>query len=542
MENTSPAIIKNRLQRLQVHLEQENPVLLDVVKSFKALDTVAYQLGILPRTDSFATQVPWWPLVAVLGTFSSGKSTFLNHYLGQKLQLTGNQAVDDKFTVVCFSSDGVARTLPGLALDADPRFPFYQISADIEGVSAGEGKRVDAYLQLKTCPSEKLRGKIVIDSPGFDADAQRTSTLRITDQIIDLSDLVLVMFDARHPEPGAMQDSLKHLVTNTISRPDSNKFLYILNQIDATAREDNPEEVFAAWQRALAQVGLTAGRFFRIYSPEAAIPIEDENRRARFEEKRDIDLAEIHHRMEQVEVERAYRITGVLEKTAKKIRDNFVPKIQSAKDVWRRYTLWGDGAVFGVLFLGLLVFSFLAGHWDGFRFVPPSWLAWLTETLPRVGVLSIAVILVLGYLHFVIRKITARFVIAGLRRKLPDSDRDAVIQGFRKNTGSLSSLFRKKPVGWSRWVEKRINNVLQDADNYVQQLNSLYADPSGKKAKKHKISRKFTKSPVSSTPAPPDILLAQGVLQKAAAQKEALSGGVSMVSAEKSADSEGKGT
>ncbi|VFM96502.1 MAG: Dynamin family protein [Candidatus Kentron sp. G] len=529
MENTSPAIIKNRLQRLQVHLEQENPVLLDIVKSFKALDTVAYRLGILPRNDSFATQVPWWPLVAVLGTFSSGKSTFINHYLGQKLQLTGNQAVDDKFTVICFSSDGVARTLPGLALDADPRFPFYQISADIDEVSAGEGKRVDAYLQLKTCPGEKLRGKIVIDSPGFDADAQRTSTLRIIDQIIDLSDLVLVMFDARHPEPGAMRDSLKHLVTNTINRPDSNKFLYILNQIDATAREDNPEEVFAAWQRAIAQEGLTAGRFFRIYNPEAAIPIENETRRIRFEEKRDIDLAEIHHRMEQVEVERAYRIIGVLEKTAKRIRDDLVPKIRSAKDVWRRYTLWADGALFGALFLVVLVFATISGYWE----VPPAWfeqLGWFTATWPRAGASLVIVMLLLGSLHFVIRRMTAGLVIAGLKRKLPENDREAVIAGFQKNTNPLFSLFKKKPVGWSRWVEKRITTVLQDSDNYVQQLNSLYADPSGKKSGKQKISRKFTKSPLSSTPAQPDILIAQSVLHKAPAKPEKDAG-----------DSEGKG-
>nr|VFK37210.1 MAG: Dynamin family protein [Candidatus Kentron sp. SD]VFK41501.1 MAG: Dynamin family protein [Candidatus Kentron sp. SD]VFK78497.1 MAG: Dynamin family protein [Candidatus Kentron sp. SD] len=505
MENTSPTIIKRRLQRLQVHLEQENPVILEVVKSFKSLDTVAYRLGVLPRNDSFTTRVPWWPLVSILGTFSSGKSTFINHYLGQRLQLTGNQAVDDKFTVICFSSDGVARTLPGLALDADPRFPFYQISSDIEEVSVGEGRRVDAYLQLKTCPSELLRGKIVIDSPGFDADAQRTSTLRITDQIIDLSDLVLVMFDARHPEPGAMQDSLEHLVTNTINRPDSNKFLYILNQIDATAREDNPEEVFAAWQRALAQVGLTAGRFYRIYSPDAAIPIEDETRKIRFEEKRDADLAEIHHRMAQVEVERAYRIIGVLEKTAKRIRNDFVPKIMNAKKTWKRYALWADAMVFAVLLLGLLGIGFFAGYWEGFRFLPPSWLEWITSTWSRTGVTVFFVLLVLGSLHFTLRRIAARFVTAKLQRELkPEEIRDSVILGFQKNTRPWSSLFGNKPVGWTRWAEKRINTVLQDCDNYVEQLNSLYADPSGKK-RKHKISRKFTKSPISSAPVPPNI-------------------------------------
>jgi len=114
------------------------------------------------------------------------------------LQDTGNQAVDDRFTVISYSSDSESRTLPGIALDSDPRFPFYQISEQIESVATGEGAKIDNYLQMKVVPSESLRGKILIDSPGFDADEQRKSTLKLTDHIIDLSDLVLVMFDGRH--------------------------------------------------------------------------------------------------------------------------------------------------------------------------------------------------------------------------------------------------------------------------------------------------------------------------------------------------------
>ena len=269
-------IIAQRLNNLENHLEQENPVLLSTVKSFRELDKVAYGMGLLEQDQSFATRIPWWPLVSVLGTFSAGKSTFVNYFLGHKLQRTGNQAVDDRFTVIVYSPDETVRTLPGVSLDSDPRFPFYRVSQDIEHVAAGEGKRIDAYLQLKTCKSERLRGKILIDSPGFDADAQRDAVLRITDHMIDLSDLVLVFFDARHPEPGAMRDTLRHLVIDTINRPDSGKFLFILNQLDTAAREDNPEDVVAAWLRALGEVGLTAGRFYTIYNPEAAITIEDE--------------------------------------------------------------------------------------------------------------------------------------------------------------------------------------------------------------------------------------------------------------------------
>ncbi len=247
MLNRPDKSIRERLTKLETHLNNENPLLLDVVSRFKKLDTVAYKMGLLDTTESYATSIPWWPLVSVLGTFSAGKSSFINSFLGDKLQRTGNQAVDDKFTVITYSNSKENRVLPGVALNSDPRFPFYQMSDEIDKVASGEGRRIDAYLQMKTSHSDKISGKIIIDSPGFDADDQRNAILRLTDHIVDLSDLVLVFFDARHPEPGAMHDTLDHLVANTITRSDSEKFLYILNQIDTAAHEDNPEAGSVRW-------------------------------------------------------------------------------------------------------------------------------------------------------------------------------------------------------------------------------------------------------------------------------------------------------
>jgi hypothetical protein len=475
--------LDKRLQSLRTHLQSENPILLQAVTSFRKLDKVSYHLGCLDREDSYAMRVPWWPLVAVLGVYSSGKSTFINHYLGYDLQRTGNQAVDDKFTVICFSSEDTVRVLPGLALDADPRFPFYQISRALEELAGGEGRRIDAYLQLKTCPSEQVRGKILIDSPGFDADAQRTSTLRITNHIIDLSDLVLVLFDARHPEPGTMHDTLEHLVSNTINRADSSKFLYILNQIDTTAREDNPEDVAASWQRALAQKGLTAGRFYRIYNPDAAIPIEDANLRARFESKRDADMAEIHSRMHQVEVERAYRVIAILEQTARDIEDTIVPKLQDLIARWRHRVLWADGFIFGIIFLAVLGSTLWTGEWTGLSFHHPFW-AWLLGH-PVVFWVACGVALFLtGYTHFIVRKWAANRIVTQLGRELRNmQDFDFLgnlTRAFRKNTRFWRSIFRKQPTGWGSRAQRQIKEILTEANSYVQELNNKFTNPSGR--------------------------------------------------------------
>lgn len=471
-------IIEARLQHLETHLEQENPILLKTVQSFRLLDGVAFKLGLLDGDNSFATQIPWWPLISILGTFSAGKSTFINHYIQYKLQRSGNQAVDDKFTVICYSKAASAHALPGVALDSDPRFPFYQMSDEIEKVAKGEGDRIDAYLQLKTCPSERLKGKILIDSPGFDADAQRTSTLRITDHIIDLSDLVLVLFDARHPEPGAMRDTLNHLIDRTIHRADTGKFLYILNQIDTTARENNPEDVIAAWQRALGERGLTAGRFYAIYNPDAAVPIDDEALRKRYELKRDLDLQEIHNRMEEVEIERAYRIVGALEKTARDIEERSIPLVTRTLMHWRKRVIWTDTIVLSFFGLLLLALTIKANYWTGFSFTPP----WMQPgSNPIIPWLTLAVLVILLLLiHFTVRSLAAKTLLHSLRKEAKKADlKSNPIGAFLRSTKPWRSIFQRSPAGWGRKARKLLTQVIQDTDTYIQTLNDQFTNPSG---------------------------------------------------------------
>lgn len=472
--------INKYLNSLQKHLTDEhpdNPTLANAVKSFRKMDYVGHSMGLIDKDESYATCVTWWPMIAVLGTFSAGKSTYINSYLNIPLQRTGTQAVDDKFTVICYSRNNEPKTLPGIALDADPRFPFFQISRSIEEISEAGQERIDAYLQLKTCPSENIRGKILIDSPGFDADNQRTSTLRLTQHIINLSDLVLVFFDARHPEPKAMQDTLAYLVSASVNRADANKFLYILNQIDVTAQEDNPEEVVSAWQRSLAEVGLVTGRFYRIYNPSAAVPIANPNVRERFEKKRKEDMADIDARIRQIEVERSYRIVGKLEQTAKGIKNQIVHKLSDMLKKWKSRVILFDGLAFAAVAILAGVVLTMNESWGLFKTFQDELMRGETSALVIAAFLLIGII----YTHFSIRRAVAN----QLLKKLADeigNDHDTFkqyMQAFNKSTAAYRPMFLQGPAGWNEVTQQTLDEIINEANDYIQALNDQFTNPSG---------------------------------------------------------------
>ena len=464
--------MQQRLESLQTHLKQENPVLVAVVDRYKKLDAISHKIGLLKPGESYATRISWWPLISILGTFSAGKSSFINSYLGHKLQNTGNQAVDDRFTVISYSSDETSRTLPGIALDGDPRFPFYQISEQIELVTQGEGSKIDNYLQMKVVPSEALRGKILIDSPGFDADEQRKSTLKLTDHIIDLSDLVMVFFDARHPEPGAMQDTLEHLVKGAQRRNDSSKFLFILNQIDTSAKEDNLESIVASWHKALVQCGLSTGRFYVMFNTDIAVPVENEGVWQRYLSKREVDYAEITQRMEAINVERVYRIIGNLESLSNLVEQQAVPQLQLARARWRKRVLLLDAVVMGVFALGIGAIAWTTG-----------WLPqWLSNPLSLVSdwfslSLLAAFVAVLVFIHFGLRRWAAKGIAKALSEEETYGD---LSNAFMKSTRAITSIFRTNPVGWSGRVSGKLSGIRNDVDQFVQRLNDNFSSPSGK--------------------------------------------------------------
>ncbi|MEG3618797.1 dynamin family protein [Magnetovibrio sp. PR-2] len=474
--NRPSTTLTERLNNLEKHLAEEHPDLLSVLPTYMKLDKVLYRLGLLTADESLATRITWWPLISVLGTFSSGKSTFINHTLGKVLQRTGNQAVDDKFTVMCYAAHENSRTLPGSALNHDPRFPFFGIGEEIEKVAEGEGRRIDTYLQLKTADTDVLKGRTLIDSPGFDADDQRRSTLRLTDHIIDISDLVLIFFDARHPEPGAMQDTLTHLVSKATGRADSTKFMYVLNQIDTTAREDNPEEVVSAWQRALAQAGVASGRFLCIYNEDAAVHIEDTALRERYQRKRNEDMAEISRRMNEVEVERGYRVVSALEDVSRQVETEAVPMIEEAVAKWRKFVMVGD-------VLGIVVAAGLV--WAALHFLGMETLQGAFDAVNGYIVSMIAVAAAIGVLgwswHFTMRKLMTKWIAPALPDRYGEHELN-IQNGFRKSTRVWRSAFTKGVSGWGKGTKRMLSEIIGAIEGHIQRLNDEHTDPSGRKA------------------------------------------------------------
>jgi Dynamin family. len=465
-----------RLEELRNRLAQEHPELGGLVDHYVALDVVARRMHLFDDGQSHAWNIAWWPVVPVLGTFSSGKSTFINGLLEQAVQRTGAQAVDDRFTVLAYAGRSGGRRLPGIALDADPRLPFYRVSeriAELDGGARKTDSPVNSYLQMQMVDSPLLRHLLLVDSPGFDADQSRRTILRLTDHIIELADLVLVFFDARHPEPGAMQDTLGHLVEGIRARHDADKFLFVLNQIDATLGEDNLDEVVASWQRALGQYGMGGRQFYCLFDDSAARLPEGELAQ-RYRARRDRDRAEIVRRIEQLRLTRSYRLIANLEELTRALEHEVVPQLQRARARWARWVLISDAVVdvalvAFVIATGLVVPTLspfglriaLVGHVGA----GSSWTA--------IGI-TVAVIafIVLG-IHYFLRQRYARWLVRRLPKDAPQGYhlRDAFVAGTRFWLG----MARPDPRGWGKAARRRMVAVRQQCSALVRHLNDLHS-------------------------------------------------------------------
>lgn len=163
------------------------------------------------------------PQVLLLGNHSSGKSTFVNYLLGEKVQKTGVAPTDDCFTVITWGAAPADRDGP--AVVSNPDLPY-------EGLRHF-GEQLVSHVRLKQRQADLLRTVTLIDSPGMidEAKAEGGRGYDFPGAVrwfAERADLVIVFFDP--DKPGTTGETLQ-VFKEALSGID-HKLLIAMNKMD----------------------------------------------------------------------------------------------------------------------------------------------------------------------------------------------------------------------------------------------------------------------------------------------------------------------
>ncbi len=434
--------VSKHLINLEKNFASDNPVLLNATKAFHELDQLEYELGLLGEDDTTASKNTWWPVISVISSHASAKTKFINEYFASDTLLSGIQSAINKFTVLQHSNQPNSVTLPGTALDVDQRFPFYQISKKIEQKKAGEGERINSYLELKTVTNPRLKGKLFIDTPPVEFALANPVSNLLTQYSIEVSDLILVFTDIFNSDPHLINELTQHI----IAHQDSNKFVYLIDQTNAELTPSNGAELVTNWQRRLAELGLNTGQFI----------ILDKQNQSGF--------SEIDQRLANVDHDRSYRVLNSLDHSIREIGEVIMPEITEGISVWK------DRCNFStLLILGFIVTLML------FAEINIGFFAFFLD--PIIGPLIIITLTtVMVPLHLLISKVQAKFIV----KRLDDRQKELHI------LENLSEIFEKSltpwrmllpittPVGWNKATKARLAQLSDKAKGLVQTLNDNF--------------------------------------------------------------------
>ncbi|WP_291323376.1 dynamin family protein [Desulfonatronospira sp.] len=208
----------------------------------------------------------WKPLVLVIGSYSSGKSTLINELLGFDVQRTGQAPTDDSFTILCNEGENVPVEIPGSTLVNDPRYPFAGLKAF--------GENLISHLCLKNVASPLLENAAIIDTPGMiDSTAERDRGYRYLDVIGDLAamaDMIVLMFDPH--KAGTIKENFSAIRNVLPGKTGEDRVVYVLSRIDEC---DNLSDLVRSYGALCWNISQMTGRkdmphIFLTYSPREA--------------------------------------------------------------------------------------------------------------------------------------------------------------------------------------------------------------------------------------------------------------------------------
>ena len=253
MESALPDI-----NRLKEEIERMLPQ-----KLSKVFECYGFNIGEL------LTPLKWKPLVLIIGNYSSGKSTFINEFLGQDVQRTGQAPTDDSFTILTApDAEEGPGDLTGSTIVADERLPFVGLRKF--------GEKLLSHLVMKRIESEKLRDIAIIDTPGMlDSVTEQDrgyDFLGVVGELARLSDLIVLMFDPH--KAGTIKETYKVLRITLPASAGEDRVLFVLNRIDEC---ENLEDLVRAYGTLCWNLSQMTGRkdIPRIFLTYANIPGKD---------------------------------------------------------------------------------------------------------------------------------------------------------------------------------------------------------------------------------------------------------------------------
>ncbi len=431
--------VSSSLQHIEIQLADKNPALLQAFRLYHELDQVAYDLGLIDIDDSLANKTSWSPVITLIGDPSSGRDEFVNQYLGSHIQDT--HSLNAQFTVLVHREGETSMSLPGTAIDGDPRFPFFHISERLEQLEKGESRNINTYLDLKTNNSPKLKDKTIILAPGFAPNTKPEGVQLLRDHATALSDLVFTFFDADQPNLENSRPALAHFLKKTTQSHNPGKFIYIINQKAGSTTPIN----LAEWKEQLSMLGLQSGQFF-VLKQDA----ESEGQKA------------IEHKLANIDIESAYRILHTLEQHIDEFDSVVIHEVKKAINLWKdrsHFTL--------TIVLSFVALTLVAGE------IQMGLVALLLDPF-IASIFFFLLIVLLIPLHIYSSKVHAKFI----SKKLVERQ---IELGLIEN---LSALFNKgmtlwrilmpirQPVGWTKDVQETLAMIKTRARGLVQSLNN----------------------------------------------------------------------
>jgi len=435
------------LYHLEKQFASNNPVLQRALKVFQELDQIEFDLGLIGPEDTTASKQSWWPVISLFGGNSSAKTRFVNNYFGSEQLTTGIQTAHHKFTALLYSNQANSVTLPATALDVDPRYPFYQVSRKIEQLEAGEGARVNSYMELKTYNSPQLKGKLFIDAPNLMTVLMTPVVSMLVKHTIEQSDLVLVFTDALEQDTPLVNEFIEAIVNHQ----DSNKFIYLIEESPTLGNAEN----INLWQRKLAEFGLNTGHFIIMPNQQTAIAPQV----SRY-------FAELDSRILNVGHDRSYRVLLALQKNIQDLESVVIPEVKQGLDLWKEWVNLSTLIVLSVIVVAIVFVEVQIGG--------------VVDQLidPIVGpIIMLFILAALIPAHVFASKFYARMI----ANKLLDRQEEL---GLIEN---LSEVFEKhltltrmllpftEPVGWNKKIRARLVQLSERTKALVQELNDFFS-------------------------------------------------------------------